>query len=229
MPSIGSSGNPKGITVPRTYHLLSKIERTYFHLLDRQADVVDIREQFPILDIEGTLKLCSELGVRHPREGRYPKAFTFDFLVTRRTESGLIYQARSLKTVDDAQDDEVRALLNVEYQWSRRINLDWQLVGVSGFTDDLLPTLSFMRSWYLHRYEPDERIANQFASEFRKHYRPNVPLKELIELCSRKMKRGYSLAQNDFRYCAWSGRIRVKLNSRLTLHLPVTDMPVTDR
>lgn len=222
VPSKGSSGNPKGITIPRTYHLLSKIERTYFHLLDRQADVVDIREQFPVLDVEGTLKLCSELGVRHPYEGRYPKAFTFDFLVTRQTASGLIYQARSLKTVEDSQNNNVRALLNVEYQWSKKANLDWQLVNVSGFTDDLQSTLSFMRSWYLHRYEPDPRIADQFAKEFRKHYRSNVPLKELIEVCSKKMRRSYFLTQNDFRYCAWSGRIRVKLNSRLTLHLPVT-------
>lgn len=222
VPSRGNSGNPKGIIIPRIYHLLSRPERTYFHYLERQPDVVDIREQFPILDIEGTLKLCAELGVRHSWEGSFPKPFTFDFLVTRKTSNGLIYQARSIKTPEDAQKPRVRANLNVEYQWSNRRKLDWQLVDTSGFTDDVRSTLIFMRSWYLHQYTPDQDIAERFTLVFRDLYRPNAPLKELLEQCAKQIKRSYSLAQNDFRYCAWSGRIPVKLNSRLAMNLPVT-------
>ncbi|WP_092416779.1 TnsA endonuclease N-terminal domain-containing protein [Collimonas sp. OK307] len=222
VPSDGSSGNPKGITTGRTYHLLSKLERIYFHYLDRQPDVVDIREQFPILALSETQSLCAELGVKHPAAGRYPEPFTFDFLVTRQKEGRLVYQARSIKTPGDAADEKTRAKLNVEYQWSERNALDWKLVDVSGFSDDLQSTLVFMRGWFSHRYSADERIANDFSQMFLKLYEPNVPLKELIQACASRMKRGYSLAQNDFRYCAWAGLIPVKLNSKLTMHLPVT-------
>jgi hypothetical protein len=101
VPSIGTAGNPKGITIPRVYHLLSVPERIFFHLLDRQLDVVDIREQFPILHLQETLAICSELGVKHMRRGSYPEPFTLDFVVTRQTPSGLVYQARSIKTPED--------------------------------------------------------------------------------------------------------------------------------
>lgn len=222
VPSIGSSGNPSGITIPRTYHFLSKPERIYFHLLDRQPDVVDIREQFPILALAETQKLCAELGVRHPARGRFPEPFTFDFLITRNINGELIYEARSVKTPEDANDEKVRARLNVEYQWSIRHGLDWKLVDTSGFTSDLHSTLIFMRGWVSHHYRPDEGIAQAYAHEFMAQYEPNVPLKVLITACAKRMKRGYSLAQNDFRYCAWSGLIPVKLTSKLTLHLPVT-------
>lgn len=221
VPSRGSSGNPKGIIIPRVYHLLSTPERIYFHLLDRQPDVVDIREQFPILHLHATQVLCGELEVTHPRRGRYPEPFTIDFLVTRKTTSGFIHEARSIKTPEDAADESVRARLNIEYQWCRQNNIDWKLVDTRGFTSDLLSTLTFMRGWVQHRYKPEAVGSDKFTKVFNAAYRTNRPLNELVEACARRLKRSYSQSLNDFRYCVWSGRIPIELASKLTLHLPV--------
>jgi hypothetical protein len=219
--SIGTSGNPRGITIPRVYHLLSVPERIHFHLLDRQADVIDIREQFPILDLNETLAICSKLGVRHTRRGVFPEPFTLDFLVTRQTHSGLVYQARSIKTVEDAAVPKIRLRLKVEHSWCEQNSIDWKLVDTTEYTPNLLSTLLFMRGWSLQRYIPKVDQADEFARMFADSYEANVPLKEIINRCAKRLKRGYQYCLNEFRYCAWSDRIPVDLHSRLTLHLPV--------
>ncbi|MGJ9420784.1 TnsA endonuclease N-terminal domain-containing protein [Massilia sp. CMS3.1] len=221
VPSIGTSGNPKGITVPRIYHLLSLPERIYFYLLDRQPDVVDIREQFPILNLAETLTICSELGVKHTRKGRFPEPFTLDFIVTRQTPSGLAYQARSIKTPEDASIPKVRLRLKVEHKWCQQNNIDWKLVDTTGYSRELFATLTFMRGWALQRHLPNFEQADEFAKVFFDIYEQNLPLKEIIRTCSMRLNRSNENCLNEFLYCVWSGRIAVDLMSKLTLHLPV--------
>jgi len=210
-----------GILMPRKYHLLSIQERIYFFLLERQSDVIDIREQFPILQLNATLQLCGELGIRHSRKGRYPEPFTLDFLITRRTSSGLIYEARSVKTPSDAKDPIVRRRLAVEYRWCEQQAIDWRLVSSPSFTADLLSRLVFMRSWSREGMKPDQDSADTFTAAFLKAYRPNATLRAQIEGCAKNLKRGYRYCLNEFRYCAWSNRIQIDLHSRLALNLPV--------
>ncbi len=221
VPSTGSSGNPNGIRIPRTYHLLSELERIYFFLLERQPDVVDIREQFPILHLHGTLELCAALDVAHPRQGRFPEPFTFDFMVTRESPSGLTHQARSVKTPEDAQDPEVRRRLNVEYQWCRQNDIDWRLVDTNEFTKDLLSTLVFMRGWSRHRYKPTAESIEAFAAGFMHVYRRNVPLRELLLECESYLRTSFDECQNAFRYGAWADWIRLDLSRNLAMNLPV--------
>ncbi|MDB5790025.1 MAG: hypothetical protein JWQ80_49 [Massilia sp.] len=221
VPSIGTSGNPLGITVPRIYHLLSLPERIYFYLLDRQPDVVDIREQFPILNLAETLTICSELGVKHTRKGSFPEPFTLDFIVTRQTPFGLTYQARSIKTPEDASIPKVRLRLKVEHNWCQQNNIEWKLVDTTGYSRDLFSTLTFMRGWALQRYVPNFEHLDEFVKVFFNIYGKNFPLKEMIQTCAVRLKRGHETCLNEFRYCVWSDRITVDLMSKLTLHLPV--------
>lgn len=221
VPSRGTSGNPMGILVPRKYHLLSIQERVYFLLLERQPDIIDIREQFPILQLNATLQLCGELDIRHSRKGRYPEPFTLDFLVTRRAQSGFIYEARSVKTPSDAQNPDIRRRLTVEHRWCQQQSIDWKLVSSPSFTADMLSRLTFIRSWSREGFKPTNLSADTFSSAFLSAYRPNATLRSQIENCANKLKLGYQHCVNEFRYCAWSNRIPIDLFSRLALNLPV--------
>ncbi|WP_153948056.1 TnsA endonuclease N-terminal domain-containing protein [Cupriavidus sp. U2] len=111
--SKGDSSVVRGILVPRNYHFLSSIELAYFFIRERQQDVVDIREQWPILDIGATEIISSKYGLRHPNKGIYPEPFTVDFLITRKSDSGLLYSAHSIKTIDDLDDPNVKRRLAV--------------------------------------------------------------------------------------------------------------------
>jgi len=82
------------------HEFLSDLERNYFYYLDFSDNVVDIREQFPILPIEETILIAEELGVEHPKNPKTKEfeAITTDFLITTKDfQSGTTLIARTLK------------------------------------------------------------------------------------------------------------------------------------
>jgi len=55
-----------------------------FATCQTQADqVIDIREQYPLLEIEDTIQIANKLGIRHPADEitGLPYAITTDFLI----------------------------------------------------------------------------------------------------------------------------------------------------
>lgn len=221
VPSKGTSENVFGIKLQRRLHLLSGLESTYFSLLEREADVIDVREQFPILDLKGTLELCAQHQVRHTRLGRFPEPFTIDFLITRQTPAGLRYEARSIKTPEDAEKPEVQARLRIEYEWCLANGISWALVSTKDFTKELQSSLVFVRAWFKHHYEPDLSQAARFADEFLTVYEPNRALQSLIKQSAKRLGHGEELAQDLFRYCVWSSLIDVELRHQIQLNLPL--------
>lgn len=222
VPSVGTSANPQGIKSNRKYHLLSTYERTYFHIMERKCDVVGIQEQFPILDLKGTLEICAELGVQHSRKGRFPEPFTLDFLIFRRTGNKLRPVARSIKTPEHALDPEIRLRLKVESLWCERNGLDWKLVDTAKFSKEMLDTLVFIRGWFRHRHQPDLQKTMIFKQRFDKFYSRNAPLREILEAVARSLALPYKYCENEFRFCAWSDVIKIDITSLVALHLPVT-------
>jgi hypothetical protein len=75
VPSQGTSASPTGIRITREFQLLSSLEETYYFLLERDPHVVDIREQFPILDLSATMRLCAQHGVEHTFRKGHPDPF----------------------------------------------------------------------------------------------------------------------------------------------------------
>lgn len=49
VPSMGCSHKIPGVKVERIHHLLSDLERAYLLVCEFSEDVVDIREQYPLL------------------------------------------------------------------------------------------------------------------------------------------------------------------------------------
>ena len=90
IPSKGICTRVTGTTVGRVHHLLSRNELAFFCILDNDTAVVDIREQFPLLDMDDPLdlvpvvELAESLGIIYPRDpvSRFPYVMTNDFLVT---------------------------------------------------------------------------------------------------------------------------------------------------
>src|SRR5471030_3082664 len=66
VPSIGRSHRVPGAASKRVHHLLSDIEYSVFLVLDRELNVVDIREQVR-LDRDSTNRIADKLSIRRPR------------------------------------------------------------------------------------------------------------------------------------------------------------------
>ena len=91
--SLGICSRVKSETVGRIHHLLSRNELAFFYILDFDDNVIDIREQYPLLnpedpyDLEWPVRLAEDAGIRYPRCSRSqcPYVMTSDFMVTTTT------------------------------------------------------------------------------------------------------------------------------------------------
>lgn len=219
VPSRGTGSVVYGISVRRPHHLLSELEATYFFLLERRSRTVDIREQWPILDIDSTLRLCANQGVRHAYRGPYPEPFTIDFVIKERDEDGnTIHRAASIKTPEDAKDPQIQQRLAVEHAWCQEHDVAWTLVDTSAFDKTLLSNLRFLRSWFRHRHKPAPDRAARFADLFLSDYREDTALSELVERTRKRLRISDALALDLFRYCGWTNLIPVALTTQISLN-----------
>ena len=90
-----------GIKANRVHHTLSPSESIFFYLAEFNDDVLDIREQFPLLPLTLTTSIAKYLGVKHPQvpfvKGGLLHLMTTDFLLT--TNTG--YVAVSIKPLTE--------------------------------------------------------------------------------------------------------------------------------
>lgn len=63
--SSGRSTRLKGIKTQRQHGFLSDMGKNYFYILEN-SDCVIVREQYPLLPLEGTILIAEELGLNHP-------------------------------------------------------------------------------------------------------------------------------------------------------------------
>lgn len=125
-PSNGIVSRVKGMTTGRIHHLLSNQELWYFYLLDWSEKTVDIREQFPLSELEDAIKIADRMGIRYPydRESGFPYVLTSDFLIT--TRQGIV--ARSVKLAKDLDNPRVCEKLEIERQYWKARGIEWRLV-----------------------------------------------------------------------------------------------------
>ncbi|WP_179106821.1 TnsA endonuclease N-terminal domain-containing protein [Variovorax sp. KK3] len=215
--SKGTCSNFKGVKIRRPFHFLSSLEATNYLLLERDPDVLDIREQYPILDLKSTLQLCAQHKIKHGKRSGFPEPFTIDFMVTRREAYGTSIQAQSIKSAADRRLPKVQERLNIEYQWCKEVGVPWACVETEDFTKQLLRNLRFIRRWFVDRYDPNEESAQRFADAFARSYQLGTPLTELIRMAGSRCCYRHT-AENLFQYCAWTNLLKVDLRRPISLN-----------
>jgi hypothetical protein len=66
--SRGTVSRVHGLKTGRLHQFLSELEKSYFYLLEWSDAVVDIREQFPILDRDKTISIAERKCIRYPAD-----------------------------------------------------------------------------------------------------------------------------------------------------------------
>lgn len=125
-PSNGIVSRAYGNTTGRIHHLLSNMELSYFYLLDWSEKVIDIREQYPLLEIKAAIEIADKAGIRYPFDNGFPYVLTSDFLITTTTEKGNM--VRSIKLEKELQNPRVREKLEIERRYWAQRGTDWKLV-----------------------------------------------------------------------------------------------------
>ena len=82
--SRGRSTRSFGWKTNRVHHFLSDHEKRLFYLLEWSDIVVDIREQFPLLDLDLAMNIAADIGIKYPVETRNgtPHVLTSDFMLS---------------------------------------------------------------------------------------------------------------------------------------------------
>ena len=124
--SLGVASRVRGRKTGRVHHLMSNNELAYFYLLDWSDKVTDIREQYPLLDLENAVGIAAQAGIRYPRDNisGYPYVLTCDFMIT--TVDGM--KARTIKMTAELDNPRTLEKLEIERRYWSACGIDWRIV-----------------------------------------------------------------------------------------------------
>ena len=124
--SHGVVSRIKGRKTNRVHDLMSNNELAYFYLLDWSDKVLDIREQYPLLDLDTAIEVASWAGIKYPADkiSAFPYVLTCDFMIT--TEEGL--KARTIKMASELNQERVLEKLEIERRYWTVHGVDWKIV-----------------------------------------------------------------------------------------------------
>lgn len=139
-PSLGVSHRLLGLKTEREHHLFSDLELTVFLIYDVLTSIIDIREQFPLLPLDETLKIAKKIGVKHPSDPAtgYPVVMTTDFFLKLRVRREVIFHARTAKYREYLADQRVIEKFEIERRYWLSRDINWGYVT----EEDISPTLA---------------------------------------------------------------------------------------
>jgi len=125
--SRGTSAILRGWKIKREHHCLSQQEKYFFFLAEFSPNVVDIREQFPLLPLDLAMQLAHILQIKYPEipGKKIPNVQSTDFLLTLQNphDENRSFLAVSVKPAEDLSRPRVLEKLELERVW-------WQMLGV---------------------------------------------------------------------------------------------------
>jgi hypothetical protein len=230
VPSKGRSTRLKGIKTGRQHEFLSDMERNYFYLLEFSDDVIDIREQYPLLDITETMSLADETGIKHPVDPttKEPVVLTTDFLITVNKNGKNINIARTIKSSKDLDNRRQIEKFELERIYWKQKGVDWGIVTEKEIDVQLSKNISIVHSFYelenLIGFEDlDNDEIRQLVENFYDSLNDDLSLKEL---CSRYDKsNGLDSGSSSaiIKYLIIRKKIRIDMTKKFSLSYRVGD------
>lgn len=127
--SKGRSTKIVGWKHNRIHHFLSDLELYYFLVLQWEENVIEIREQYPLLPLHQTIFLADELGYAHPPRSRKEKTIlTTDFLIFIREGKQIKKIARTVKTLKDLYNPRTLEKFMIEKNYWDIKEVDWLVI-----------------------------------------------------------------------------------------------------
>jgi TnsA endonuclease-like protein len=226
VPSIGLASRVWGWKANRVHHFLSRLELKFFYTLEWRPDVIDIREQFP-LDLDESLAIADQLGVRHPRDPKTKDymVMTSDFVIT--VKKGFVFeeQVRAAKYERDCKKARVKEKLEIErVYWQEVRGLDWGIV-----TEENVETTVAANVEWLHGHREVERLMPLTTKDVacvESILTPQVTqgrfrLRDLTNECDAQLGLDPGSSLSIVRYLLANRRWEVDMNTRIMPPLPL--------
>ncbi|ACK70748.1 TnsA endonuclease [Gloeothece citriformis PCC 7424] len=135
-PSGGRSHRIPGWKTGRIHHLLSDHEKRSFYLFEWSDAVVDIREQYPLNDLDLALSIADEMNIKYPEDSEHqiPYILTTDFMITIEQEGKTVQMARTVKSTKDLEKKRTVEKLELERRYYQALNIDWGIITEKGIS-----------------------------------------------------------------------------------------------
>lgn len=142
----------RGYTVAREYHLLSRGEAACFRIFDWHSNVIDIREQYPLLPLQATLDLAKTWAIPHPnmtRQKDMAHVLTLDFLLTVQHDGQDELRAVSYKPASNLSHSTTLKRLELERRYfeTHGVNgkaVSWRIVTEESISHVLVANLEHL-------------------------------------------------------------------------------------
>lgn len=241
VPSHGRSRKIHGTKVNRLHHLLSDLEYGYLLLLEFSEQVVDIREQYPLLPQSSAQSIANALNIPYPvyPGTKVPFVLTTDFLVTLQEPNGgdrLV--ARTIKYTDSFAPGRGlgRTLekLNIEREFWKQRGIDWAVITEQNIPATLRSNLDWLRKGAALKRELQQReLTINFLNELNSMRDFQWSLDRMLRSIASSLFVPYSDAKDIFMHLVWNKNIVLDLlaerfTMKSVLQIPVIVYPAED-
>lgn len=233
VPSLGRVHRVYCPKIGREHHLLSDNEYYAFLLQWWDDSVVDIREQFPLIDRRETLEIAALCGVRHPVDPVSGALWviTTDLLVTRRASHGTETVAYAVKQAKELADDRTLEKLEIERRYWERREVPWSVPTNKQVKTPYTRNLA----WILDSGQPgvedpvhgsaDAAVCHELAIQ--KRERPHAPARIACGAIDQKLGRRAGTALAALRRLLAAKVVRADLRARFLQELPVESFSIS--
>jgi TnsA-like endonuclease N terminal/TnsA endonuclease C terminal len=192
VPSLGRVHRVKGWKHGRVHHLLSDLEARVFFIYEWSLQIIDIREQYPLLPLDETLAIAKECGIAHPTDirSRQPMVMTTDFVLTVKKDLATIYRARTVKYAADLLKVRTLEKLEIERRYWQARRVDWGIVTEQQVPIELAQNVKWVHPFFrrMDLYPLDAPTIRRIAAEITHRARHiNSPLRDLARDCDEKL------------------------------------------
>lgn len=142
----------------RVIHLLSDLQLYYWYLLEFDDMVLDVREQFPLLDFhEMNIPVDQELEKKlFNTKTNVPHVFIVSFMVTRIDQNGnFFYEARAIKSSTELTKKATIERLELQRRYFEKKQIDFGVVTEKNINKQLARNIGWMLTAYDIQDYPD--------------------------------------------------------------------------
>jgi hypothetical protein len=131
IPSRGRASRVFSRKCNRVVHLLTDTQLRYFYLLEWDESILDIKEQFPLLDVETIVDQMDESLLKRLKDPKteVPHVITTTFVITAKDHQGReIQYARAIKDAAELEKKATLERLEIQRRYWEARHVDFAIV-----------------------------------------------------------------------------------------------------
>lgn len=217
-----------GLKTGRIHHLHSDNQYRAFLLFEFNSKVVDIRESFPLLDINEVIDDKEDLRFDKfaDRETKEPYVLTTNFVLTVKDDDGKeILLARTIKNTTELKRKITFEKLEIERRYWQQRGVDWKVITEKQLPRQLAKNIEWVRETMLEGSE-GQLNKEELSAVLLRYLLENdkLSLKEILKLFDKTegLQKGSALFL--FRYLIAKKEIVIDMTKKIDLSITVNNL-----